>query len=80
MDGDELTIQEAWSDFKIVPMAANVQMIFYRKPGSKDVLVKFMLNEKETGIPVESDMKPFYHWKDVEKYYREKIKKLNSRK
>ena len=35
------------SDFKIVPMAANVQLIFFSKKGSDDILVKFMLNEKE---------------------------------
>lgn len=70
---------KAWSDFKIVPMAANVQLIFYRKKNSDDVLVKFMLNEKETTIPLESDVKPYYHWKDVEKFYREQIEKLNGK-
>lgn len=68
---------KVWSDFKIVPMAANVQLIFYRKGKSKDdVLVKFMLNEKETSIPLESDVKPYYRWKEVERFYREKIELL----
>lgn len=67
---------KVWSDFKIVPMAANVQMIFYRKGNSDDVLVKFMLNEKETTIPLDSDVKPYYHWKDVEKFYRKQIENL----
>lgn len=69
---------KAWSDFKIVPMAANVQLIFYRKGKSQDdILVKFMLNEKETSIPLESDVKPYYRWKEVERFYREKIEQLH---
>lgn len=61
---------EAWSNFKIVPMAANVQMIFFRKKGSDDILVKFMLNEKEVKIPVKSEVEPYYHWKDVKEFYQ----------
>ncbi len=69
---------KAWSDFKIVPMAANVQLIFYRKGKNQDdILVKFMLNEKETSIPLNSDVKPYYRWKEVARFYREKIEKLN---
>ena len=71
---------KVWSDFKIVPMAANVQMIFFRKDKSDDILVKFMLNEKEVSIPLESDVKPYYHWKDVEKFYRKKIEDLHKNK
>lgn len=56
---------------KIIPMAANIQMIFYRKEGSDDVLVKFLLNENETSVPMKTDCYPYYHWKDV----REQIKK-----
>lgn len=68
---------KAWSDFKIVPMAANVQLIFYRKGKSdEDILVKFMLNEKETSIPLESDVKPYYRWKEVERYYRQTMERL----
>lgn len=62
-----------WSDYKIVPMAANVQIIFYRKRGTDEIIVKFMLNEKETTIPIKSEIAPFYFWKDVEKFYRDYI-------
>ena len=58
---------------KIIPMAANIQMIFYRKDGSDDVLVKFLLNENETTLPdVKTDCAPYYHWRDVAAYYRQK--------
>ena len=39
-------------------------------------LVKFMHCEKEVTIPVETDIAPFYHWKDVETYYRHLLHKL----
>lgn len=71
---------KVWSDFKIVPMAANVQLIFFSKKGNDDILVKFMLNEKEVKIPLKSDIAPYYHWKDVEKFYRDYITKLLSLK
>ena len=56
---------------KIIPMAANIQLVFYRKDGSDDILVKFLLNENETSIPVKTDVAPFYHWSDVKRYWDE---------
>ncbi|UIR54946.1 hypothetical protein LZQ00_11720 [Sphingobacterium sp. SRCM116780] len=62
---------KAWSNFKIAPMAANIQIVFFRKPGSSDIIVKFLLNENEKLIPpVKSDILPYYHWKDIEAYYK----------
>lgn len=62
-----------FADFKIAPMAGNVQLIFFRDKAG-DVLVKFMLNERETSIPVETDRYPFYHWKDVKNFYANILK------
>jgi len=67
-----------WHNYEMSPMAGNIQWVFYRKNGTDDVLVKFLLNEKEAAIPVESDVKPYYHWKDVEAFYRSKIKEKRS--
>ena len=50
-------------------MAGNIQLVFYRKPGSDDVLVKFLLNENETSIPVKTDVAPYYHWADVKRFW-----------
>jgi hypothetical protein len=33
-----------WSDYKIVPMAANVQIIFYRKRGTDEIIVRIKVN------------------------------------
>lgn len=65
---DPYELYKVWSDFKIVPMAGNVQLIFFRK--GSDVLVKFLLNEQEVHIPVQTDNFPFYRWKEVSDYYR----------
>lgn len=69
----------AWSNFKVAPMAGNIQLIFFKKPGSKEVLVKFLLNENEILVPpVKSDMLPYYHWKAVETYYKSLLGKSTS--
>jgi hypothetical protein len=52
-------------------MAGNIQLVFYRKDGSDDILVKFLLNENETSIPVKTDCAPYYHWSDVKRYWAE---------
>ena len=56
---------------KLIPMAANIQLVFYRKDGSDDILVKFLLNENETSIPVKTDCAPYYHWADVKRFWAE---------
>ena len=60
------TLYKRVSIDKIIPMAANIQMIFYRKDGSDDILVKFLLNENETTLPaLKTKTAPYYHWMDV---------------
>jgi len=57
-----------FANFKVSPMGGNIQIVFFR--GRKgDVIVKFLLNENEVSIPVETDMYPFYKWDDVKAYY-----------
>ncbi|MDE5552256.1 MAG: histidine-type phosphatase, partial [Muribaculaceae bacterium] len=58
---------KVFSDFKIAPMAGNIQLIFFRNDEG-DVLVKFLHNEMETSIPVKTDIWPFYHWSDVKRH------------
>ena len=53
---------------KIIPMAANIQMVFYRKDGD-EVLVKFLLNENETILPdLETNSAPYYPWSEVRQF------------
>jgi hypothetical protein len=33
------------------------------------------LNEVESDIPIQTDCAPYYHWKDVETFYRNELSK-----
>ena len=60
-------IEHHWQDFYISPMAANLQMIFFRnKKGS--VIVKFLHNENEVTLPIKNIGHCYYRWNDVKKY------------
>lgn len=66
--------KSGWINYRIFPMGANVQFIFYRKNDKdKDILVKVLLNENETSLPVKTNCAPFYHWKDVRQFYLDKL-------
>ena len=59
------TARNCWDASLYTPFAANLQIIFYRAKG-KDVLVKFLMNEKETLIPELTAVQgPYYKWEDV---------------
>ncbi len=49
---------------KIIPMGANLILAFYRNDDDK-VLVKFMHNEQEMMLPIESNDAPYYNWDAV---------------
>lgn len=74
VEGDPEKIHEAFADFKIAPMAGNIQMIFLRnEKDPSDVIVKFMLNEREITIPLEAFSRPYYKWNRVRDFYMEKL-------
>lgn len=59
-------IEDVWRNYEVSPMAANVQMLFFRKGKSDDILVKVLHNEKEVHLQgIDTDCWPFYHWADV---------------
>ncbi len=67
---------EIWRDYLVIPMAANIQMIFYRPEGSvnpDEVLVKVMLNEREVRLPVDTYTAPYYPWSALRRYYMDKL-------
>ena len=70
---DVNSLADVWRNYRIFPKACNIQFVFYRKKANDDILVKVLLNEQEMKLPVESDLAPYYHWKDVETYYRNKL-------
>lgn len=81
-DLEELA-DKGWHDYLLVPMGANVQIIFYRRqPGENpdDVLVKVMLNEREAMLPLQAVEGPYYRYGDFRRYYLDKIAAFRSRK
>lgn len=68
---------KAWSDFKVAPMAGNIQIVFFRnKKNADDIIVKFLLHENEVSIPpVKTDIAPYYHWADIKNYYQNLLDK-----
>ena len=67
-------LHTVWTDFRIIPMAANIQLIFYRHKKNGDVLVKALLNENEVTLPLKSDIAPYYRWDDFYRYYSDLLK------
>jgi len=66
--------QRGWIDYNIIPMAGNLQIVFYRKnPADKDVLIKVLLNENEATLPLKTDVAPYYHWKDFRDFCLQRI-------
>lgn len=80
-----------WRNYRIFPMACNIQLVFYRPKAKKvkgveykssttgdDILVKALLNERETYLPAQTDNWPYYKWQDLREYYLNKIKEFES--
>lgn len=63
---------EVFADFKVAPMAGNVQLIFFKNESDPDapVLVKMLLNEEEQIIRLEPVYGPFYDWEALKAHYR----------
>lgn len=70
---DVSKITDLWQNYR-VPMASNLQFIFYRKKSNpNDIIVRFMNNEKDVLLPIHSDIAPYYNWKDLKAYCQQRI-------
>ena len=73
MDLEEVERHNWWA-FRVFPMAANLQFVFFRSDEhDNDVLLKVLLNEQEATLPVATDCAPYYHWADVRRFCLEKL-------
>lgn len=62
---DPKAVAEVWNDYKISPMAANLQIVFFRNK-KNDVIAKIMLNEREIAVDgLPTDNFPYYKWSDL---------------
>lgn len=58
-----------FANFRISPMASNVQMIFFRNDRRKDdILVRVMLNERDVRLPLTPVRDYYYRWSDLRPY------------
>lgn len=70
-----------WANYRIAPLGGSIEMIYYRSEfGDPDVLVKVLLNGHEARLPIESDCAPYYHWKEVKRYYLRKMYRYENRR
>ena len=84
---DEL--DKYWRNYRIYPMASNIQLIFYKPKkslnsqpsslNSPDILVKALLNEREVTLPIPTDQYPYYNWAKLRQYYLDKLDAFDAR-
>ncbi len=74
-------LEDEWVNYRIYPMACNIQLVFYHsKKASDPILVKALLNEKEATLPVQTDQYPYYKWDDLRAYYLKKLEEFEKGK
>ena len=71
------SIPQYYQTYRMIPMCGNLQLIFFRKKDSKDILVKPLLNEREVHLTgIKTNCFPFYHWEDIRKAWIELTDKI----
>lgn len=86
IDDLEQLDDRGWFNYRIFPMATNVQFIFYApdkalksgKINTNDILVKVLLCEDEATLPVKAWKGNYYKWTDVRSYYLDKMNKYSA--
>lgn len=69
--------QAGLRSFDLIPMAGNIQLVFYRNEADGDILVKALLNEKEVKLPGQPVSGPYYRWAELRNHYLDKIKNFD---
>ena len=59
----------AWQDFRLSPMAGNLQLIFYRNTKG-EIWLQLLLNEKTVKLPIDSENTPLYRWEVVKAFWQ----------
>ena len=66
--------KEGWRNYRIFPMACNIQFVFYRPVNGKgDILFKVLRNENEATLPIKAVTGPYYRWQDFKDYFLKKL-------
>jgi len=60
-----------WQAQSVIPLSANIAWILYTN--GQDWLVKVLLNERESALPLPAASFPYYRWENVEEFYRVRL-------
>ena len=75
------SVADHWAAYNYAYMGGNVQWVFFRNKKG-EVIVKFLMNENEATLPESvpfykdakgNELRPYYRWEDVRKFYQAKI-------
>lgn len=73
---DPARLADSFANYRVVPMAANLQMIFFRPVGGEgDILVRVFLNERDATLPLPKVDGSYYRWNDMRPYLQSLIAK-----
>jgi len=63
-------LADDYADFKVSPMCANIQFVFFRKADGKagDILVRVYHNERDAVLPLPKSDKYYYRWSELRRY------------
>lgn len=67
VESDPAEAWKVWDASEMMPMASNLQFVFYKSCFRKEILVKILFNEQETSIPALGSG-PYYKWTELRAY------------
>lgn len=67
---DPFEIEKYWRTFDI-PMACNLQLVFFRSAANPEILVQVLVNGFEASLPFPQTVPGFYGWTDFKAYFKE---------
>ncbi len=67
--GDPADVKNWWRSDKI-PMASNLQLVFYRSRHTSEILVKVLYNGREASLPIPRSHPSFYSWAAFKDWYK----------
>ena len=75
-EADPTKYCDAWQDFRISPMGANLQLVFLRDGDTQSadgIIVLPLLNERPASFPLPSPFPGFYRWTDLRTLWSQRI-------
>ncbi len=72
-DTDPNRVASQWHDYELVPMGANLQLVFYQGMASHDIILRLLLNERDAHLPLKAINDCFYRWEDVRNLWKKQL-------